>query len=170
MPKRTVFAFAVSAVVAASAGVASAAPSQTGITHRNVHVCGTPAAGFASCDAVRHDTLRDGQPDATSGPSGYNPTDLRSAYNLPSATAGASQTVAIVDAYDDPTAEADLNVYRGQFGIPACTTANGCFRKVNQTGGSTPPKADGGWGQEISLDLDMVSAICPKCKIVLIEA
>jgi len=71
---------------------------------------------------------------------------------------------------DDPTAEVDLHTYRQQFGIADCTTANGCFRKVNQTGGSTPPKVDGGWAQEISLDLDMVSAICPNCHILLVEA
>jgi subtilase family serine protease len=78
--------------------------------------------------------------------------------------------VAIVDAYDDPTAEADLGTYRAQFGLSACTTANGCFKKVNQSGGSAYPTRNGGWAQEISLDLDMVSAICPNCKILLVEA
>jgi subtilase family serine protease len=173
MPKRVVFTVAISAIVAASAGVATASPSQSGLTHRNVHVCGTaPKAGTASCNAIRRDTLRNGKPTPPpSGPTGYNPADLISAYNLPSATAGGGQTVAIVDAYDDPTAEADVNHYRSQFpNIAACTTANGCFRKVNQTGGSTPPKVDGGWAQEISLDLDMVSAICPNCHILLVEA
>jgi subtilase family serine protease len=61
-------------------------------------------------------------------------------------------------------------VYRSQFGLPACTTANGCFRKVNQNGGTTYPRKNGGWAQEISLDLDMVSAICPNCHILLVEA
>jgi subtilase family serine protease len=103
-------------------------------------------------------------------PSGYFPADLRSAYSLPSTTAGSGQTVAIVDAFDDPSAEADMGVYRAQFGIAACTTANGCFRKVNQNGGTTPPSSNGGWAQEISLDLDMVSAICPNCHILLVEA
>jgi hypothetical protein len=78
--------------------------------------------------------------------------------------------VAIVDAYDDPHAEADLATYRAQFGIAPCTTANGCFRKVNQTGGSSYPSADAGWAGEISLDLDMASAICPNCHILLVEA
>jgi subtilase family serine protease len=78
--------------------------------------------------------------------------------------------VAIVDAYDDPTAEADLAVYRSQFGLPACTTANGCFRKVSQNGTTSYPARDGGWAQEISLDLDMVSAACPSCHILLVEA
>jgi subtilase family serine protease len=103
----------------------------------------------------------------------YGPADLRSAYRLASAAAkrGANQTVAIVDAYDDPTAEADLGVYRSYYGLPACTTANGCFRKVNQDGeqGNYPlPNPD--WELEESLDLDMVSAICPKCHILLVEA
>src|SRR4029079_15886728 len=100
---------------------------------------------------------------------GYGPADLHSAYGLPS-SGGAGQTVAIVDAYDDPTAASDLNVYRSQSGLSSCTTANGCFRKVNQTGGTTPPRANASWAQEISLDVDMVSAICPNCKILLVEA
>src|SRR5262249_43059655 len=83
---------------------------------------------------------------------------------------GAGKTVAIVDAYDLPTAESDLAVYRSQFGLPPCTTANGCFRKINQSGGSTPPAADSGWGQEIALDIEMVSGICPQCNILLVEA
>jgi subtilase family serine protease len=101
-------------------------------------------------------------------PSGYGPTDLQSAYNLPSG--GSGQTVAIVDAQDDPNAEADLGTYRSQYGLPACTTANGCFKKVNQTGGTSYPSPDSGWAGEISLDLDMVSAVCPSCHILLVEA
>src|SRR5436853_3971015 len=82
-------------------------------------------------------------------PSGYGPADLQSAYKLSDASGG-GRTVAIVDAYDDPTAEADLGVYRSQFGLPACTTANGCFRKVDQTGGTTSyPSTDAGWAEEI---------------------
>ena len=103
-------------------------------------------------------------------PSGYGPADLQAAYGLPSTTAGSGQTVAIVDAYDDPTAENDLGVYRAQYGLPACTTANGCFKKVNENGGSTLPAANASWSQEISLDLDMVSAACPNCHILLVEA
>lgn len=78
--------------------------------------------------------------------------------------------MAIVDAFDDPDAELDLGTYRAQFGIAPGTTPNGCFRKVNQTGGSSYPSADAGWAGEISLDLDMVSAICPNCHILLVEA
>jgi subtilase family serine protease len=122
--------------------------------------------GFARC----HSHVRvDGnlKPLATAGPTGYNPVDLKNAYKLPAGTTTA--TVAIVDAMDDPNAEADLGHYRAQFGLPACTTANGCFKKVGQTGGAVPA-SDAGWAEEISLDLDMVSAICPTCHILLVEA
>ncbi len=131
---------------------------------RFTHVCGPAAAGFAHCHALLLVA-----PNASS-PGGYNPADLQSAYNLPSSTAGNGQTVAIVDAYDDPNAASDLSVYRSQFGLSPCTIANGCFRKVDQSGGTHYPKANGGWAQEISLDLDMVSAICPNCHILLVEA
>ncbi len=99
----------------------------------------------------------------------YSPTALHNAYSLPT-KAATVQTIAIVDAYDDPKAEADLAKYRSMFGLSACTTANGCFRKVNQAGGKTPPTSDSGWGLEISLDVDMASAICQNCHILLVEA
>jgi subtilase family serine protease len=103
-------------------------------------------------------------------PDGYGPADLASAYKLPGGSAGAGQTVAVVDAFDDPNAEADLGVYRAHYGLPPCTTANGCFRKVNQSGvQGSYPKSDAGWGQEESLDLDMVSAVCPNCHIIFVE-
>jgi subtilase family serine protease len=113
-----------------------------------------------------------GKPSPNVTPAGYGPADLQSAYGLGSASAtdGAGRTVAIVDAYNDPTAEQDLATYRSQYGLNPCTTANGCFRKVNQTGGTSYPRTDAGWATEISLDLDMVSAICPKCNILLVEA
>ena len=79
--------------------------------------------------------------------------------------------MALVDAFDDPSAESDLAAYRSQYGLPPCTTANGCFRKVNQDGQASPlPSPDSGWAVEESLDLDMVSAICPQCHIMLAEA
>ncbi|HTL86027.1 MAG TPA: hypothetical protein VL856_12640, partial [Acidimicrobiia bacterium] len=100
----------------------------------------------------------------------YDPSYLQSAYNAPSSTNGSGRTIAIVDAYDNPNAEADLAAYRSFWGLPACTTANGCFRKVNQSGGTTYPAFNSGWSLEIALDVDMVSAICPKCNILLVEA
>jgi subtilase family serine protease len=95
---------------------------------------------------------------------------LRSAYNI-TGVGNPSTTIAIVDAFGYPTAEADLAVYRSRFGLPACTTANGCFRKVNQRGiQGLYPAYDIGWAEETALDLDMVSAMCPACKIILVEA
>jgi len=104
---------------------------------------------------------------------GYlTPQRLHDAYALPAETdASHVQTVAVVDAYDDPTAEADLDVYDKQFGLPACTTANGCFRKVNQSGKPSPlPKKQGEWAAEISIDVQMARAICQSCRILLVEA
>jgi subtilase family serine protease len=142
----------------------------TGLSMRLAHarVCPSAAPGEARCHSlVRVDNV--GEPLATSGPTGYVPADLLAAYAL-SSSGGAGQTIAVVDAYDDPNAESDLAVYRSQFGLPACTTANGCFRKVDQNGGTSYPRGNTGWGEEISLDLDMASAICPNCKILLVEA
>lgn len=107
---------------------------------------------------------------AGNAPDGLTPSDLQSAYGLPSATAGKGQTVAIVDAYNDPYAEANMRAYRSMFGLPACTSANHCFKRVNQFGSTHYPKADQDWSGEIALDLDMVSAICPNCHILLVEA
>jgi subtilase family serine protease len=161
-----------------TSGSAFALPhsSAAGLSHRAV--CGAVGQGFAHClaDVVtdKNGVSFDGKANGTvSGPAGYHPGDLRSAYNLPSATAGAGQTVAIVDAYDDPNAASDLSAYRSQFSLPACTTTGGqnaCFRKVDQSGGTRYPRANTSWAEEISLDLDMVSAICPNCRILLVEA
>ncbi len=104
---------------------------------------------------------------------GYGPSSLRNAYNLTAAArrAGRGETVAIVDAYSDPKAAANLASYRSHFGLPACTVASRCLRIVNQAGKSRPlPKKSASWGIEESLDLDMVSAICPRCRILLVEA
>ena len=133
--------------------------------------CFAAAKGFASCFALRRDDVTGvkGVRPLDVTPQGYGPADLQSAYNLP-ANGGAGQTVAIVDAFDDPNAEADLAVYRQQFGLPPCTTANGCFRKVDQRGGTDYPPPDAGWAGEISLDLDMVSAAAPSAHILLVEA
>ncbi|MCW2860382.1 MAG: serine protease [Actinoallomurus sp.] len=109
-------------------------------------------------------------PLTVTSPTGLLPADLRSAYKV-AGLSGAGRTVAIVDAQDNPKAESDLAAYRSSLGLPACTTANGCFKKVNQNGQASPlPAADYGWAEEISLDLDMVSAICPDCHILLVEA
>jgi subtilase family serine protease len=106
---------------------------------------------------------------AVTGPRAVTPADIHAAYNLPNG-AGAGMTVGIVDAHDDPKAEADLAKFRARYHLPPCTTVNGCFRKVNQNGKSSPlPSRDQGWGLEISLDLDAVSSACPLCHILLVE-
>ena len=80
-------------------------------------------------------------------------------------------TVAIIDAYDDPNAESDFATYRSTYNLPACITGNGCFHKVNQSGQPNPlPATSTGSAGEVSLDLDMVSAVCPDCHILLVEA
>src|SRR5882762_2232278 len=138
------------------------------MTH--ARVCTAAAApGTASCHAhiVNDET---GRPFATTGPAGYSPADLRAAYSV-TGNGTSSTIVAIVDADGYPNAESDLATYRAQFGLPACTTANGCFKKVNQNGvQGNYPRANTGWSQETALDLDMASAMCPGCSILLVEA
>ena len=103
--------------------------------------------------------------------SGLSPCQIWDAYRLPSQVAGSGRTIAIVDAYDNPNAEADLAVYRAAYGLPSCTTANGCFTKLNQNGvQGSYPAANQGWAEEITLDLDAASAACPLCHLVLVEA
>jgi subtilase family serine protease len=122
------------------------------------------------CMAIQRLDLPPRDPNAE--PQGYSPADLQSAYALTalSSANGRGQTVAVVDAFDDPNAEADLAIYRAQYHLPACTTANGCFRKLNENGLASPlPRPNGSWAGEESLDVDMVSAICPNCHIMLFE-
>ena len=169
---------------ATAAPAAPSKPSTGKVTW--TRACATPAKGRMACKALRvtggttafqkAEARTDGvTPRAAdaSAPSGYGPSDLQDAYGLTSAAAskGSGETIAIVDAYDDPNAEADLAKYRSQYSLSACTTANGCFKKVSQTGSTTSlPTADSGWAEEISLDLDMASATCPNCDILLVEA
>ncbi|MFU8852034.1 carboxypeptidase regulatory-like domain-containing protein [Micromonospora sp. SL1-18] len=96
------------------------------------------------------------------------PAEIQSAYKLPDG--GAGRTVAIVDAFGYDAAEADLAVFRAHYGLPPCTSANGCFRKVDQNGGTKYPRQDEGWSIETALDLDAVSSACPKCDILLVQA
>lgn len=138
-----------------------------------VRACAETGPGYFRCHAIIRTDVKptsDRRRLNVGGNPGYGPTELQAAYNLPSA-AGAGHTVAIVDAFDDPNAEADLAVYRTVAGLPECSTANGCFSKLNQNGLPGPyPAPNFGWAAEISLDLDMASAACPLCKIVLVEA
>src|SRR6267142_2038099 len=138
-----------------------------------IRLCTTAViAPYMQCMAILNPDSGFGRPPPPPPPpqQGYGPADIASAYKLP-AGAGAGRTVAIGDAYDNPNAQADLAFYRAFYGLPPCTTANGCFRKVNQRGLEGPlPMPDPGWGLEISLDLDAVSATCPSCRILLVEA
>jgi subtilase family serine protease len=177
-----------------TAAQASAAPHTTRTTPSAVTWTATPCAtpkhkGELACDSFRvtggttafqkaqaketGDAAKVTPKAAAASPTGYGPDDLQDAYGLAGAAAsnGAGKTIAIVDAYDDPNAEADLAKYRSYYGLSSCTTANGCFKKVSQTGSTTAlPSADSGWAEEISLDLDMASAVCPNCNILLVEA
>lgn len=127
-------------------------------------VCGTVPRGYARCQAWRRTDI-DGETGTT--PKGYAPSDLQTAYGLTSYSRqdGSGTTVAIVDAYDDPNAASDLAVYRAQFGLPSCTVKNKCFAKHKFA-----KTKSASWAQEASLDVDMVSAICPNCRILLVEA
>jgi hypothetical protein len=167
------------APVRAERAVAAAPASRSAQFQRS---CAEPIPGRSSCFALRRTdvvepvgmqaaAVRPADVSPNVVPAGLGPSSLQSAYNLPSATAGAGQTVAVINAHNHPNAEADLAVYRAQYGLPACTTANGCFRKVNQNGLASPlPSNSSSWSDEISLDLDMVSATCPNCNILLVEA
>jgi subtilase family serine protease len=107
-------------------------------------------------------------PLAFDGPRGLTPAELRNAYGI---TANGTATIAIVDAYGYTNAESDLAKYRAHFGLSECTSADGCFRKLNQAGQPSPlPPDNSSWSQEAALDLDMASAICPGCKLLLIQA
>jgi subtilase family serine protease len=154
--------------------------------------CAKATVGFFQCYAlVRTDVVYSKPPqyravtgvaDADLGAAAANswyyplePAQLQQAYNLPSSSAGKGQTVGIVDAFGDPNAEADLQKYRKAFKLPKCNASNGCLQILNQNGQSSPlpspPTGSNlGWAVETALDLDMVSAICPNCKIVLIQA
>ncbi|WP_427166812.1 S53 family peptidase [Streptomyces sp. C1-1] len=184
-------AAAASAAALVFAGLGTAVQADAATVSSKVTWTATPCAtpkhkGELACDSYRvtggltafqkQQAARTGvTPKAADAatPSGYGPTNLQSAYGLTSAAAsnGSGETIAIVDAYNDPNAESDLATYRSYYGLSACTTANGCFKKVSQTGSTTSlPSSDAGWSEEISLDLDMASAVCPKCNILLVEA
>lgn len=182
--------------------------------------CSAPAPGQASCLAlglepktaaararvhplatkgVPHTGLAKASECAVDYPSTcLTPQDLRSAYfpgEQPEAPAFEPQTIALVDAYNDPSAEADLNLYATEFGLPACTNANGCFKQVGENGseassslpfpkskaeleafakGTTHQREEAeeaeGWALEIATDVEVAHAVCRNCHILLVEA
>lgn len=155
-------------VLAACASTEPGNPLANIPQHPTEHAC---SGGRWQCYAlVRTDTARE-EP-RTGGP-GLGPAELAAAYQLDTSRSTGA-TIAIVDAYDYPNAEHDLAAYRAAYGLPACTGANGCFQRVNQDGkpsplpGASPPGDD--WTVEAALDLDMASAACPSCKLILVEA
>src|SRR5450759_5736934 len=118
---------------AGTAPLEASAPRPLGATMEAVCPPATP--GYAQCLALRRTDIAALPASAVSPltpPRGYGPADIQSAYALPAGSQGSGLTVAIVDAYDLPTAEEDLAAYRSNFGLPPCTTANLCFRKVDQ--------------------------------------
>jgi Subtilase family len=162
-------------------------------------VCAAPAPGYASCLALRL-VARTPAARARTHPLGmtssakigvkkasechaayaascFAPQALRDAYfpgEQPDAPISQPQTIALIDAYNDPNAEADLEVYDQEFGLPPCTKANGCFKKVNQNGQTAPlpsaiGKEAGEWALETSTDIEVAHAVCQNCRILLIE-
>ncbi len=107
-------------------------------------------------------------PMPTLQPTGIAPAQIKTAYGFPALYQGSGEVIAIVDAYDDPNIEADLNTFSTKYGLPACTTANGCFTKLYASG--TKPAGDTGWGEEMSLDVEWAHAVAPAAKILLVEA
>jgi len=138
----------------------AAAASASGAAHSK-RVCAARSAGYAACDAHVVTNAKLHPLATTTYQSGYSPTQLRTAYGL---GAGSAPTVAIVDAYANPNAAADLAAYRAQFGLGTAT-----LTQVSQSGGSiSTVSGNTGWGQEEMLDLEMVSAICPSCPILYV--
>jgi subtilase family protein len=150
-----------------AAAAATATPGTVAQPFMTRNACPSVAPPRATCFAE----VVVGGPAAgpLAAPAGFGPADLTSAYEIPGG--GRDQVVGIVDAYGDPNLEADLATYRSTFGLPACTTASGCLRIVNQAGDASPlPAPDTGWALETSLDADMVSAVCPGCHILVVQA
>jgi subtilase family serine protease len=162
-------------LVLAGANTVAAAPGGQAAVHAH-RVCATGKDGSAGCHSWVVTDAK-GKPMASTGPTGLSPDTIKAAYNWTAIGDGAGKTIAIVDAYDDPTAKADLDAFDKTFfpttaTFPSCTStiSTSCFSKVNQTGGTKLPRADAGWALEISLDVQWAHAIAPKAKILLVEA
>jgi len=166
---------ALAAAALALAGLATAMPANASPAgaHRlhPARVChAVLSRGQANCHAMVMVKPDGSYPQSTTPPStALTPAQLQDAYNLAGLSSG-GRTVAIVDAYGYPNLESDLATYRSQFNLPACTTANGCLTIMDQNGGSSYPRTDVGWDQEQALDVDAVSAACPDCKILVVQA
>jgi subtilase family serine protease len=149
-------------------GVQSIAQSD-GITAR--HICDDPTPLHVNCQVILFSRSAQAAISYATKPIiyGYGPADLQKAYKL-DPSKGAGNLVALVDTFSDPSLEADLAVYRKQFGLPACTIAKGCLKIINETGGTTLPAANADYATDEALGVDMVSANCPLCHMVMVEA
>jgi hypothetical protein len=101
---------------------------------------------------------------------GLTPADFAAAYHFnPDSAAAATQTVAIVDAFNDPNIVGDLNTFDANYGLPLETPSS--FQVLGQAGSTFLPQPDTtGWSAEEALDVETVRGVCHLCKIVLLEA
>ncbi|MEP6525860.1 MAG: hypothetical protein ABJA86_01750 [Nocardioidaceae bacterium] len=149
---------------------ASAAPRPTAAMHAERVCAKTVERGHATCFAeVLVNTSRAVPRTASPPPGALTPSQVQDAYKL-TGLLSSGRTVAIVDAYGYPNLNRDLKIYRTQFGLPACTKGNGCLKIMNQNGGTQLPAFNLGWAGEQALDVDAVSATCPDCKIIVVQA
>ncbi len=135
-------------------------PSDSALPRQATPACEGSRIGHAQCDVLIENR------GASPNYSGWTAAQLEAAYNLPFKTAGKGQNVYVVDAFDNPDVETDFATYRSTMGLP-----KGTLNKYNQEGQmSNYPSGSPGWGVEIALDVEMVSASCPNCTVNLIEA
>jgi subtilase family serine protease len=175
---RFLIAAATAAGVLSAAGLAPAAlatpssppPGHQAKAHKHKRTCtAQPRAGQAACNAELQTQDDGATPNATTSyQTGLTPTQLRTAYGVPRSTAPA--TIAIVDAFANPNAAADLTTYRNTFGLPTTKPLQQFRQDGTAITATNKPAADVGWGQEESLDLDMASALCPDCQIIYVGA
>jgi hypothetical protein len=154
------------------AGTMDPCPTATTTEASCAMAISTPSeAAVAATTAAKTATGNADQTTAsTTTPAGLTPADLQQAYDLPSPTSGSGQTVALVTPYGDPDAASDLASYRSEYGLSPCTVADGCFKQVSETGTSTLPGTSGTWDASEAASVDIISAICPNCHILVVEA
>lgn len=180
-------ALSVAGALTLAACAAGAVPAMAGPAPAAIREGGSPAmrpacpparTGFERCFALFapqvavNAAIAAGASGLAATPAGWGATDIASAYKLP-VTRNPHQTVAVVEVLDTPALAADLAVYRTQYGLPACTVADRCLRIVNQHGKTAPlPPSGVGSGSDVEtmLDVAMVSAACPRCRILVVEA
>ncbi|HEV2973533.1 MAG TPA: S8 family serine peptidase [Solirubrobacteraceae bacterium] len=169
------------ALPASAAADAAGAPSPatastpSPATHRISALCAEPPPEHSGCLGLRLASDEPATEHKSPIPRSLSPANVLAAYGLSGVTPPSTQTIALVDAYDDATAEADLAKFDSRFGLPACTEANGCFRKVNQNGAAAPLPASSrvverGWAQEIATDVEVAHGVCQSCRMLLVEA